>query len=116
MLNRVFIFTSFIAAIILISMLSFTTPATIGPLGIFVFFLMVYVVMLGITTGLINIFVRFVFRRKNMGWKDYANAGIIAFWPVMVLVFISVGATNMIFSLIGATTFVLLSIFLIKKV
>jgi len=116
MLNRVFLFMSFIAAIVLVAMIFFTTPASIGPLGIFVFFLMAYMVMLGVTTGLIKIFVRFVFRRKTMGWKDYADAGILAFWPVMVLVFVSVGTTNIFFSLLGATTFVLLSIFLIKKV
>lgn len=97
-------------------MLFFTTPADLGPLGIFVFFVMVYLVMLGVTTLLVKIFTRFTLRKKEMNWKDYANAGILAFWPVMVLVFISVGSANMIFSLIGATVFVLLSMFLIKKV
>lgn len=116
MLSRVFPFMSFIAAIVLVSMIFFTTPDSLGPLGIFVFFLTVYMVMLGIMTGLVKIFTRLVFRRKEMGWKDYADAGVLAFWPVMVLVFISIGTANIFFSLLGATTFVLLSIFLIKKV
>ena len=116
MLNRVILFVSLLASVILASMLFFTTPADIGPLGIFVFFVMVYFVVLGITTFLTKIFVRFVFRRKTLLWKDYADAAVLAFWPVMVLVFISVGTSNMVFSLIGATFFVALSMFLIKKV
>lgn len=51
-----------------------------------------------------------------MGWKDYADAAILAFWPVMVLVFISLGASNLVFSLIGATISVALILFLIRKV
>ena len=39
---------SLVAAIIVAVMLFFTTPAGIGPLGIFVFFLLVYVVVLGV--------------------------------------------------------------------
>ena len=116
MLNRVFLFMSMLAAVILVAMLFFTTPAGLGPLGIFVFFLMTYVVMLGVTTFLVHTFVRFVHKRKEMGWRDYASAGILAFWPVMVLVFISIGTSNMIISLVGATVFVLLGIFVILKV
>lgn len=116
MLNRVILFISLVASVILASMLFFTTPADLGPLGIFVFFVMVYFVVLGITTLIVKLFIRFVFRRKEMGWKEYADAGVLAFWPVMVLVFISLGSANMVFSLIGATFFVILSIFLIRKV
>ncbi|MBR1874981.1 hypothetical protein IJ798_01195 [Candidatus Saccharibacteria bacterium] len=116
MLNRLILFISIIAAVILASMLFFTTPADLGPLGIFVFFVMVYLVMLGITTLVVSLFVKLVLKKKEMNWKDYADAGILAFWPVMVLVFISVGSANMLFSLIGATVFVFLSIFLIRKV
>ena len=116
MLNRLILFISIIAAVILASMLFFTTPADLGPLGIFVFFVMVYLVMLGITTLVVSLFAKLVLKKKEMNWKDYADAGILAFWPVMVLVFISVGSANMLFSLIGATVFVFLSIFLIRRV
>lgn len=116
MLSRVITFMSLVAAVILASMLFFTTPADLGPLGIFVFFVMVYLVVLGITTVIVKMFTKFALKKKEMGRKDYADAGILAFWPVMVLVFISVGTSNIVFSLIGATVFVLLSIFLIRKV
>jgi hypothetical protein len=115
-MNRVFLFMSIVAAVILAAMLFFTTPAGLGPLGIFAFFVMTYVVVLGIMTVLIQIFVRFVYKRKKMNWKDYADAAILAFWPVMVLVFISLGASNLVVSLIGATVSVALILFLIRKV
>jgi hypothetical protein len=115
-MSRVFLFMSLVAAVILAAMLFFTTPADLGPLGILVFFLVVYIVMLGITTLLIRIFTRFALRKKEMGWKDYADAAVLAFWPVMLLVFISMGTSNFIISLIGATVSVMLILFLIRKV
>lgn len=116
MLNRVFLFLALVAAVILAAMLFFTTPAGLGPLGIFAFFMMTYVVMLGITTLIMNIFTKVVLKKKIMGWKDYADAVVLAFWPVMLLIFISLGTSNMILSLAGATISVMLTLFLIRKV
>ena len=115
-MNRVFVFSSLLAAVVLSAMLFFTSPADLGPLGVLVFFLMTYVVVLGIMVLLIRIFVRFVYKRKHMGWKDYADAAILAFWPVMLLVFISLGTSNLLFSMIEATVSVALILFVIKKV
>jgi len=115
-MNRVFLFMSVLAAAILAAMLFFTTPAAVGPLGIFLFFLLTYVVVLGVMVLLIQIFVRFVYKRKKMNWKDYADAAVLSFWPVMVLVFISLGTANFILSLIEATISVALILFLIRKV
>jgi hypothetical protein len=51
-----------------------------------------------------------------MNWRDYADGVVLAFWPVMILVFISLGASNVIFSAVGATISVFLILFLIRKV
>ncbi len=107
---------SLIAAVILAAMLFFTTPAGLGPLGIFAFFVMTYVVMLGITTLIVNIFNKLVLKKKAMGWKNYADAAVLAFWPVMLLIFISLGTSNMVLSIVGATISVMLTLFLIRKV
>ncbi len=116
MLNRVFLFVSLVAGVILAAMLFFTSPADVGPLGIFAFFLMTYLVVFGVMAVIVRLFFRFVYKKKEMGWKGYAYAGVLAFWPVMVLVFISMGTTNIVFSLIGATVTVALILFVIKKV
>ncbi len=115
-MNRVFLFMAIVAAVILSAMLFFTTPAELGPLGIFVFFVMTYLVMLGVTTLIVGIFVKLILKKKSMGWKDYADAAVLAFWPVMLLIFISLGTANLWFSLIGATISVALILFLIRKV
>jgi hypothetical protein len=116
MLNRFFIFLSLLAGAILAAMLFFTTPAGVGPVGILLFFILTYVVMLGVVLLLVRIFVRLVYKRKKMNWRDCANGAVLAFWPVMILVFISLGASNVIFSAIGATISVILILFLIRKV
>ena len=116
MMNRVFLFLSMIAAVILAAMLFFTAPSEVGPLGILVFFLTTYMVVFGVMILLVGIFKRLVYKKKQMGWKDYADAAILAFWPVMVLVFISVGTSNLAVSLIGATVSVALILFIIRKV
>jgi TRAP-type C4-dicarboxylate transport system permease large subunit len=72
--------------------------------------------MLGVVLLLVRIFVRLVYKRKKMSWRDCANGAVLAFWPVMILVFISLGASNVIFSAIGATISVILILFLIRKV
>jgi hypothetical protein len=116
MLNRIFLFLSIIAAAILSAMLFFTTPAELGPLGIFAFFVMTYLVVLGVMTLIVNIFIKLVLKKKSMGWKDYADAAVLAFWPVMLLIFISLGTANLWLSLGGATISVMLILFLIRKV
>jgi hypothetical protein len=116
MLNRFFIFLSLLAGVVLAAMLFFTTPAGVGPAGILLFFVLTYVVMLGAVLTLVKIFVRFVYKRKKMNWRDYADGAVLAFWPVMILVFISLGASNVIFSAVGATISVFLILFLIRKV
>lgn len=107
---------SVIAAVVLAAMLFFTTPAELGPLGIFVFFVMTYLVMLGVATLIVGIFVKLILKKKIMGWKDYADAAVLAFWPVMLLIFISLGTADLWVSLVGATISVMLILFLIRKV
>ena len=116
MLSRIFFFMSLVAAIIVAVMLFFTTPAGIGPLGIFVFFLLVYVVVLGVMMEIVKIFRRMVDRKKALTWRDYADAAVLSFWPVMLLIFISMGTTNLLFSVIGATISVALIMLVIRKV
>lgn len=116
MLSRIFLFMSLISSIILAVMLFFTTPVGIGPLGIFAFFLLTYLVVLGVMAELLKIFKRVVYKKKGMGWKDYADAAVLAFWPVMLLIFISMGTVNLIISIVGATVSVVLILLVIRKI
>ncbi len=103
---------SLIAAVILLTMLNFTTPAGIGPLGVLVFFTAVYVLMLGIAVALVKLFLKMT--GKQMGRKSYMYGAMIAFGPIMLLLAQSLGSMSPL--TVGLTVvFVLLGCFLVSK-
>ena len=103
---------SLIAAVILLAMLYFTTPAGIGPLGVLVFFTAVYIVMLGVA----QMFVRFGAKltKRNLAQREYLYSAVIAFGPIMLLLAQSLGSLSPV--TVGLTVvFVFLACFLIGK-
>ncbi len=103
---------SLIAAVILLTMLNFTTPAGIGPLGVLVFFTAVYVLMLGIAVALVKLFLKMT--GKQVGKKSYMYGAMIAFGPIMLLLAQSLGSMSPL--TVGLTVvFVLLGCFLVSK-
>lgn len=103
---------SLIAAVILLTMLNFTTPAGIGPLGVLVFFTAVYVLMLGIAVALVKLFLKMT--GKQVGKKSYMYGAMIAFGPIMLLLAQSLGSMSPL--TVGLTVvFVLLGCFLVGK-
>lgn len=103
---------SLIAAVILLAMLNFTTPAGIGPLGVLVFFTAVYVLMLGIAVALVKLFLKMT--GKQVGKKSYMYGAMIAFGPIMLLLAQSLGSMSSL--TVGLTVvFVLLGCFLVSK-
>ncbi len=103
---------SLIAAVILLTMLNFTTPAGIGPLGVLVFFTAVYVLMLGIAVALVKLFLKMT--GKQVGKKSYMYGAMIAFGPIMLLLAQSLGSMSSL--TVGLTVvFVLLGCFLVSK-
>lgn len=103
---------SLMAAVILLTMLNFTTPAGIGPLGVLVFFTAVYVLMLGISVALVKIFLRLTGRQ--VGKKSYMYGAVIAFGPIMLLLAQSLRSMSML--TVGLTVvFVFLGCFLVNK-
>ena len=103
---------SLIAAVILLTMLNFTTPAGIGPLGVLVFFTAVYVLMLGIAVALVKLFLKMT--GKQVGKKSYMHGAMIAFGPIMLLLAQSLGSMSPL--TVGLTdVFVLLGCFVDSK-
>ncbi|MDO4979010.1 MAG: hypothetical protein Q4E47_02560 [Candidatus Saccharibacteria bacterium] len=115
MLNRVITIASLISAAIITLMLFFTTPTDLGPFGVFLFIMLVYVVMFGVACLAVKIFTGVVSRRKTMTKRDYATAGAVAFWPIMMLLTISLGTSNLILSTIIATLFVVVATWILNK-
>lgn len=114
MLNRLIILASLVAVIILMVMLNLTAPAEIGPLGVLVFFTMVYVVIFGVATGVVALMRKVSGNRGGMRKKDYFFAAIIAFGPIMLLLVQSFGSLSL-WTVALIAIFVSLGCFLISK-
>lgn len=93
--NRIILIVSIIGLAALTSMLIFTSPTEIGPLGVLLFFTTLYIVFFGIITLLFQAFVRLAFKRKELKHKDYLYAAVLSFGPIMLLMARSFGAINL---------------------
>ena len=116
MVNRLILILSLVVLSIVLAILFLTSPATIGPLGILFFFVLVYFLLFGVITFFMKIFVRIFFARRVMIKKDYINAGIIAILPITILVLIASGVRNLIVLILGPILLVVLNVFLFTKI
>ncbi|MBQ6510917.1 hypothetical protein IJI94_03055 [Candidatus Saccharibacteria bacterium] len=114
MRNHVFTALGLIALVILLIMLNFTTPTTVGPFGVLVFFTTVYLLFFCVFLGLWRIFRRILGKKGNLKRKDYISVGVTAFAPIMLLLMQSMGSIN-VFTVIGVVLFVFLGCFLVIK-
>lgn len=103
---------SFLAAVIILLMVNFTTPAGIGPLGLLVFFASCYMVVLGIALLIVKIFMKLL--GKPVERRSYLYAAVIAFGPIMLLLIQSLGALSP-FTISIVIVLVFLVCFLINK-
>ncbi len=103
---------SLFAAIILLLIMNFTTPTGIGPLGVLAFFTACYVLVLGVSTIVVKIFMKI--SGKQMGRKGYLYAAIIAFGPIMLLLIQSLGTLGpLTIALVAVVIFI--ACFLVSK-
>lgn len=103
---------SLIAAVILLTMLNFTTPAGAGPLGVLLSFVLFYIVMFGVSFFVVKTFMKAT--GKQVVRKTYIYAAVIAFGPIMLLASQSLGAISLL--TVGAIIMaVFLACFLVNK-
>lgn len=114
MLNRLILLVSLVAVIILLAMMNLTTPTEIGPSGVLVFFLLIYVVMFGVCTGAVAVFRKMTRAKGKMGRKQYFYAAVMAFAPLMMLLIQSFGSVNLLTVALLAV-FVAVGCFVINK-
>lgn len=111
MFNRLTLVLSFVAVVVILAMVNFTTPTGVGPLGVLVFFMMVYVVVYGITNLIVGLFMK---ASGNRQIKGRYYAAMISFGPIMLLLIQSFGSLNLLTAVMVAV-FVFLGCFVIKK-
>lgn len=111
MFNRLMLVLSFVAVVVILAMINFTTPTGVGPLGVLVFFTMIYIVLYGVVNLIVELFMKAEGKRQT---KSRYYAAMISFGPIMLLLVQSFGSLNLI-TLLMITMFVFLGCFVIKR-
>ena len=114
MFDRVVLVSSLLAMAILLVMLNFTNPAGIGPLGILVFFILVYLVMYGLAVLTVKIFHKALKSNRKIGRIGYLYAAVLAYAPIMILLAQSLGSLSW-FTFVLVILFEFLGCFLVSK-
>jgi hypothetical protein len=118
-IDRVLGVTSLLAVIFLMIMINLTTPSDIGPLGVLVFFTLVYLTCLGVMVGICRVF--FMIRRgiqrnkvRVSRKKSYYYGSILAFAPMMLIFMRSFGELNLL-EVVLVILFVVVGCFYVSK-
>jgi len=95
MANKFLTTVSVLATVFLLVMMNVTTPQSVGPFGVLVFFTMFYLICLGVMVGLM----RFLFWvvNKDMGVRRaYYYGTVLAFAPVIIVALGSFGGAGVL--------------------
>jgi hypothetical protein len=117
--DRIIVLMSLLAMIILMMMANLTTPSEIGPLGVLVFFTLIYLVCLGVMVGLCRVF--FMIRERTQknrvrssNRRSYYYGSVLAFAPIILIFTRSFGELNLL-EVVLAIVFVVVGCFYISK-
>jgi len=117
--DRAFVVMGLLAMVFLVTMVNLTTPSGIGPLGVLVFFTLVYLVCLSVMVVLSRAF--FALRDKlqksrvHVGAKkSYYYGSVLAFVPMILIFMRSFGELNLL-EVALAVLFAVLGCFYISK-
>lgn len=118
MSGRLLFILSMISLFGLLFMINFTTPVSVGALGVLVFFTMIFILFFAIMLKTIKVFQKILSDKKNVhGYskdKTYFYALFLAFGPLMLLTIQSSSSVT-IFSFSLVTLFVVLGCFFVHK-
>lgn len=90
---RVLKFLGIVSVVILVVILNFTTPSSVGPLGVLVFFTTLFVLFFCVAVGGARIVYRMM-GKKGWGRKDFLYCATWAFAPLLLLIAQSFGDVN----------------------
>lgn len=113
MFNRIMLLLSLVSIIVILVMINFTTPTGVGPLGVLVFLVMLYVLIFGVVNGIVAMFMKAAGKRSSE-MKKRCIAATISFGPIMLLLIQSFGSLNILTAL-GVIVVVALGCFVISK-
>ena len=117
--DKAFVLMSLLALIFLVTVVNLTTPSEIGPLGVLVFFTLVYLTCLGVTVILSKGFLMLMQKTRrgrmqaNLG-KSYYYGSVLAFVPMILIFMRSFGELNLL-EVALAVLFAIVGCFYISK-
>lgn len=104
---------SLVSVIVILAMINLTTPTGVGPLGVLVFFTMIYIAIYGVVNLMVAAFMK-ANGKKTGERKNRFYAAMISFGPIMLLLVQSFGSLNIV-TLLMIVIFVMLGCFVINK-
>ena len=113
MFNRLMLFLSIVSVIVILAMINLTTPTSVGPLGVLVFFTMIYVAIYGVINLIVVAFMK-ANGKKGGERKNHYYAAMISFGPIMLLLIQSFGSLSII-TIMMTVVCVMLGCFVINK-
>lgn len=102
-----------IGIVVLYLVFNYTSPTDSGSLGVFLIFVLIYLVIFGIITFVWGLYQQLALN-KIIKQKDYEMAAVLAFLPAILLILRSSGALN-IMSTIATVAVVILLMVLVPK-
>ena len=107
MLRKTLAIASVLSGVLIILILSFTTPTSIGPFGILAFFFLLYIVFLEIFTLIITAvssFLVFITKGRTLkrpfsrisSRRAYYYSSILALTPILLVAYLSFGNLRLI--------------------
>lgn len=99
LMDKVVLTASLIALFLIAMMMFFTSPGVVGPLGIMIFFVLIYVFFLGLAVFGCRLFFRLLGKANkiyanHIVKKSYRYGSIVALAPVIMLLCISFGGVS----------------------
>jgi len=117
--DKAFVLMSLLALIFLVTVVNLTTPSEIGPLGVLVFFTLVYLTCLGVMVILSKGFLMLMQKTQGNGTrvslgKGYYYGSVLAFVPMILIFMRSFGELNLL-EVALAVIFAVVGCFYISK-
>lgn len=99
--------------IVILAMINLTTPTSVGPLGVLVFFTMIYIAIYGVVNLIVAAFMK-ANGKSGTQRKNRYYAAMISFGPIMLLLVQSFGSLGVV-TVVMTAIFVALGCFVINK-
>ena len=103
-----------VCLVVMALLLNLTTPDKIGPFGVLLFFVALFLLVFGILATGVRLFLKIAGRGEFLDRKTYGCVGVFSFVPILLLLAQALSSVNVL-AIILIIIFVALGCFLIRK-